>query len=321
MASMYQLPFDQLLGYRDVLIEIPTWWFQVALGWLGAVGLLLWLFGRRLLQPGLGLVGLGVGAAVTLPAANAFALPNVHYWVIGGAVAGAIVLGLLLWRLVLALAVTLAVMVAAPWGVIAFNGWPLPAIGEPVAEAATEVREIIPGAGSSNAEADSDSESSSGSATVQASAAGEASDGSGEAAGNDASGDPDGESGEADSGELAASLDAVFEKAWGEIADNCGTWWSEDLSKSQRLNLLGTSIGGGVLALLLGLGLPGVMASLVTALIGAGLIYTALVALLPQALSGLMAPDQPRRIIIGLLAATLLGLLLQTVFLRQKAEA
>jgi hypothetical protein len=76
-----------------------------------------------------------------------------------------------------------------------------------------------------------------------------------------------------------------------------------------------------VLALLLGLGLPGVMASLVTALIGAGLIYTALVALLPQALSGLMAPDQPRRIIIGLLAATLLGLLLQTVFLRQKAEA
>ncbi len=89
-------------GYQFIVDHhpraVPWWWFDAVVAWMGAMGFLLWLFGRRMIRPMFMFIGLAVGAGATV------ALLHGHMEqmplllsAIGGALIGAVA-GYILWR-------------------------------------------------------------------------------------------------------------------------------------------------------------------------------------------------------------------------------
>lgn len=132
--------YEFLLGDAQT-IEVPWWWFDALMVWVGILGGVLWLFGRPLVKPMFAVVAsLAVAGAVALAVRYFWPEMPLLYWVIGGAVAGAAI-GWLLARLAVAVLFAAALGILAPALVLVLQGQPLPAFGEPIATAVTELRE------------------------------------------------------------------------------------------------------------------------------------------------------------------------------------
>lgn len=260
------------------VLEVPWWWLDALLVWLAAVGLVLWLLGRRLIRPALGAVGLIIGAAAMFALATAWIAqhwpnaPPAAFATIGGLIGG--LAGFLLWRLGVGAIFALAVAIIAPIACLIATGTPGPTIEQPLVELREDLRAAL-----------------------------------------NRSGDPVSETPDA---APAAPQDALgpLTKARDAVRQAVNEWWAA-LPNGQRW-LLGTvCIGGGLLALLIGLALPYFSAALVTALLGslmlAAPIYRLADLIGERAETAL--PQTPRPFLYALLIATLVGALLQwTVF-------
>jgi len=263
---------DYHIRVGEGILAVPWWWFDALLVWLAAIGLVLYLLGRRLVRPAFGAVGLIVGAAAMFAVATAWIAqhwpqaPPAAFATIGGILGG--LAGFLLWRLGIGLILAVAIAIIAPVACLLATRTPGPEIGAPLVELREELQTTARPNNASDAPAPRDA---------------------------------------------LASLDKARQAIWQTSRD----WWAA-LPNGHRW-LLGTlCIGGALLALLIGLALPGFSAALVTALLGslmlAGPVYR-LAAVIGERAQALL-PQNPRVFLYALLIATLVGAILQWTVLR-----
>jgi ABC-type cobalamin transport system permease subunit len=117
---------------------------------------------------------------------------------------------------------------------------------------------------------------------------------------------------------LTEPLNLARTEAWA----NFDIWW-QSLDANSKWLLPACSFGGGLLAFIFGIVLPGVAASLVTALMGAVMMMTGVMrvsdGLLPEAITNAL-PHEPRSIMLALGVAMIIGALLQWTFFRKPAD-
>ena len=283
-----------------VAVAAPWWWYGAALAWMALAGVVLWLLGRRLIRPLFGLVGLGLGALAALwllarYAPDAPPLP----WVIAGAVVGALVLGFLLWRIALALVVTAIAVVLVPWAVILTTPMEGPPVWEPIVEARDQAWTAM--------------------STPAESADGEEGEpaGNGEPADDPAAGEAEGEAEQAG----PPSATEPIAEGWANAAAAFNGWW-EELPTSRKGWLVIAGVGGGLLALLIGLALPQFAAALLTALIGSLLLLPGIdrvLDFLPASAAEAVSMP-PLLVALALLVSTIVGALVQWLLFRRPRE-
>lgn len=127
---------------------------------------------------------------------------------------------------------------------------------------------------------------------------------------------------EADEGSgVEAAVRAYVETEATKIAERWRGWWAS-LHQTHQWLLMGGALGAGTLALLVGLALPRLSASLITALLGVLLITPGAARWLPmlgeQAAAWL--PRDGRQYMLILLIATLIGAFMQWAFFRKSAD-
>ncbi|MHC4994382.1 MAG: hypothetical protein ACYTGQ_04935 [Planctomycetota bacterium] len=279
---------DLPLKFGDLTLTVPPWWFDALLLLMATVGLLLWLFGKRLVKPTFSVMGLGVGLFVTTLALR-INFPDVAPipWLIAGGVIGLLV-GLLMWRFGMAVVFMFAVAITAPVVVMTFQGIEGPEIVEPFVYQFGEAKQIVLDSVAQHAAEPENTE---------------------------------GEKPKIDTSQLL-SLTEPLKLAQTEAWENFRLWW-DLLEPNQNWLLTLCSLGGGLLAFIFGIALPGVAASLVTALMGAVLIMAGVMrlsdGLLPDVIVNLL-PHEPRSIMLALGVAMVIGALLQWTFFRKPAD-
>jgi len=128
-------------------VALPWWWLDALIGWLGTMGVVLFLFGRPLVRPTFALLGLIVGAVVMAAVAQTVVQdrwpgsPTLP-WVIGGAVAGGVAL-LLLYRVGMGIVFAIAVGIVAPLVLMLCLHIALPGLAEPIQTARTAIGENV----------------------------------------------------------------------------------------------------------------------------------------------------------------------------------
>jgi hypothetical protein len=134
----YSMDHYRLLLGRTVL-ELPWWWLDALLAWSGLIGLVLWLFGRHLIRPFFGILGLIDGGIFgLLLATRVFTSYPVMLFVIAGAVLGAVT-AWSMYRLGMGVVLAVTTAVVAPIVVVSVMGAPQPALGEPIKHAISEI--------------------------------------------------------------------------------------------------------------------------------------------------------------------------------------
>jgi hypothetical protein len=288
MSEELRQSFEQLgehLGYG----------FDVAMLFIGLWGLLLWLFGRRIVRPSLAMIGLIAGAATAGLLARGMSLERMILLVVGGGIAGGLIF-YASYRLWVAVLLALVLAIAAPWTVLAWQGGLMPRAEEPFRERAQQM--VDEG--------------------LQAIA-----DGVAERAGAEIRGEPE-PTASADEGERAGeptALDRLAE-AGREIIAEVQRWWEEDLSETLRYSMISAAGLMAVTGLILGLIAPNLGASLVAALVGAALMLSAAARVTLRYVSDLgdWLPQDPRTLAIVLITMTTVGALVQWTILRPRAD-
>lgn len=131
------------LRFGDTLIQMPWWWLDGLLLWLGLMGLIVFLFGRRLVRPLFAVMGLTLGALLGLALVKTYwADTSPTLFVAGGALIGAVA-AFALYRVGMGLVLALLVGLAAPAGMLIFQGKPGPAIEEPIVQLVSDIREAV----------------------------------------------------------------------------------------------------------------------------------------------------------------------------------
>ena len=284
-----------------VAVAAPWWWYAAALAWMALAGVVLWLLGRRLIRPLFALVGLAGGAVVALWLLARYA-PDIAPlgWVIAGAVVGALVLGFLLWRIALALVATAVAVVLVPGAVILATPMDAPAVWEPIVEARDQALEAM-----NTPAPDEGGEGEAEGARDTADAEGS---GGGRGAGNEAEDD------------LPSATEPLVE-GWANAAEAFNGWWDE-LPTSRKGWLVIAAVGGGLLALLVGLGLPQFTAALLTALSGSLLVLPGIdrvIDFLPTSAAEAISMP-PLLVALALLVSTIVGALVQWLLFRRPSE-
>ncbi|MEM6458970.1 MAG: hypothetical protein AAF710_06225 [Planctomycetota bacterium] len=306
--------------FAELVQAMPAaWTVLLALGLL--VGLVLWAFGGRLAQKGVMLTGffaggLGAaalaagltenpGAAAELSEATGQAVENSGggLWVlgigIGGAVAG-VLLAWLLFRFWMGATAGALLAAVVPLAALVWQG---PGAG-PTLTAVQETQDV----------------------TLEALGAGE-SDPAAEAIRRRlAGGTPD----EAAAAEEPVAGDALFDRGrfvdglasvWARQVEEVKRWWSELPAGTRRFLVAGAGVGGAV-GVVLGLVLPGVAASLQSAMVGSVLLLACgrglLLAFVPGV--GGVLPDSWRGVLLTLGLITLLGVLIQWTLRKRKDD-
>lgn len=278
---------DFPLKFGEQAFTVPAWWFDAVLLLVTLVGLMLWLFGKRLVKPTFSGMGMVIGLVIVWLALR-LNFPEVATlpWLVAGGIIGLMV-GLLLWRFGMAMIFMLAVVVAAPAVVMTFQeiGDPEaggPEIVEPFVYQFGESKKIVLDFVAQNADNEDES---------------------------------------LDTSQLL-SLTEPLKLAQTEAWENGRVWW-QGLPSGQQLMLFGASVGGGIVAFIFGIALPGVAGSLVTSLLGVMMMMTGVMRLadgvLPEGLVGLL-PHEPRSIMLAIGVGMVIGALLQWTFFRKSAD-
>lgn len=277
----------------DLLREVPA---DIHLGVLVvfAVGLIAWLFGRKLLKPILALSAVGLGAAAGLVAQSYVEWNVSPWWIIGGLALVAGLVALAAYRFTMGIMLALALAVACP--LVSFTYAELtgqyddavvegpegeelllpslPGIDDP------ELEEKIRGAGERVIEeADRrarDIEDRARERAEGGGGAGTPGDTGGEAgSGADpGSSGPDAEGGEGNASDrrIAAWRRQLRQMITG-VAEVTAARWN-DFPMAQKWSTVVASVGGAVGGLLVGLLLPSISAAVVTSLVGSLLWLT-----------------------------------------------
>lgn len=267
---------DYQLRMGEGVLQVPGWWFDALLIWLAVMGLIIFLFGRRLVRPALAAVGLVSGVAMMLSMIQ----PLIHQqWPEASPVPFAFLGGLVgalaafvLWRLGVGAMMCLTVAIITPAVFIVAFGLQGPDIGTPLAQAGGQLKTVL-----------------------------------------EESSQPG-----ADPRELPQLLEPIQAGRQGVI-DACAAWW-DGLTTPTKWMLGSLTVGGALVALLLGFALPVFSATFVTALFGTlfmvGLLYR-INYLAGDSLS-MALPSSPRTLLLFVAAVSLVGFLIQTLFLRDR---
>ncbi|QNN22147.1 hypothetical protein HED60_07630 [Planctomycetales bacterium ZRK34] len=264
------------LRFGDVLIQMPWWWLDGLLIWLGLMGLILFFFGRRMVRPMFAVVGLVGGALFGLAAAKTFFAewPAVAFVIIGAVVGAA--LGFALFRLGMGLLLGTLLAVAAPVGLLIAQGQTGPAIEEPIVQTYHTVAEAIV-------------------ETVQA---------------------------DADSNDAALKLKSLSEPLQ-EGADGvraaASEWWGA-MEVSARVTLVSLCGAAGILGLVLGLIFPSFGAAITTAMVGVLMMIGGIGRLTETHLSMDIMPGTARGMVVTVVAATIIGALIQWTIFRPRTD-
>ncbi|MEM1027184.1 MAG: hypothetical protein AAGJ38_03790 [Planctomycetota bacterium] len=309
-------------NFAELMQSMPAAW-TVLLGLALVLGLVLWVFGGRLAEKGAMLTGFvlgGLGAAAlaagivtgTVPTESAgeAVTPDSSshgLWVLAIAIGGALAGVLLAWLLFrFWMGATAAVLLAAVVPIVAMiwtgNPPPMSSI-----QGAQEVTLDAMGAGESDPEAQ----------RLRDRALEELSEVE----------DPEALSTKE---KAALAADALFDRdqfyadlqsVWRQQVDEVKVWWQEMSPGARRFLMAGAGVGA-VVGLLLGLILPGVAASLQTAMVGALLILFAGRTLMLKYVPGSEAllPGSWRGVLLTLGLITLLGVLIQWTLRKKKDD-
>ncbi|MBI1371355.1 MAG: hypothetical protein GC159_01145 [Phycisphaera sp.] len=122
------------------LVGVPWWWFDVLLGWVGLMGVILWLFGKPLIKPTAAITAMVGGAVLTglIVDATLPSVPVMPCVVAAGVILA--VLGWLMWRLWLGFGLAKIFVIAAAAVIVATSGLSFEPLPDAVARAADEVR-------------------------------------------------------------------------------------------------------------------------------------------------------------------------------------
>ncbi|MDH3583271.1 MAG: hypothetical protein OER86_03565 [Phycisphaerae bacterium] len=271
----------------DRLVEMPWWWFDALLGWLGLMGLILWLFGRRLVRPAFVVFGLAVGAVFGLLVQRQY-IPGTNPLV--GVVIGALTmsgLGWMFWRIGVAGLLATVIGVAAPWLMITIQGKATPAVWPEISAGVTESKAAIISSRVIRAEAN-----------------------------------PGPEAAPTDAPTPPARLSEVLSKRWAGVTQAIRQWWQVE-EGGQLFLVIVVAMFGATAAFGLGLALPSLANSLATALLGACLMAGGVGRLFDLSPSWLanIAPATPLTVSLTLLAAMIIGAAIQWMFFRRTTDS
>ena len=135
------------LRLGEGVLQVPSWLFDALLIWLAAMGVVIFLFGRRLVRPALAAVGLLGGAAGVITLLHpviqkqwpeASPLPFVFMGGLIGSLAA-----FLLWRLGVGAIMAVTVGLVAPTAFIILFGLQGPDIGPPISQAGGQLKSVL----------------------------------------------------------------------------------------------------------------------------------------------------------------------------------
>jgi hypothetical protein len=134
-------------GYQFIVdnhaLAMPWWWFDALVGWLGVMGVLVWLFGWRLVKPMFMVMGLLEGTLAAMLVARAVSPgADVTGWCLGGALLGAIA-GFMLWRIGVGLGLAALGALAGLAIGLAINAAPLPAVSDALTQSTDAFRQTL----------------------------------------------------------------------------------------------------------------------------------------------------------------------------------
>jgi hypothetical protein len=263
--------------FGEVLIQMPWWWLDGLLIWLGLMGLILFFFGRRMVRPMFAVVGLVAGALFGVAVAKTFfAQWQVLAFVIIGAVVGA-ALGYALFRLGMGVLLGALLAVAAPVGLLMAQGQTGPAIEQPIAQTYHGIAEAVV-------------------ETVKADAGAEA-----------------------DAQAALKSLTEPIQQGLDGFDAAVTEWWNA-MEVSARVTLISVCAAAGILGLVLGLIFPGFAAAITTALVGVLMMIGGIGRLTETHLSMNIMPATARGLVILIVAATIIGALIQWTIFRPRTD-
>lgn len=298
-----ELPVDEYtLRFGETLITMPWWWLYALTGWLAIMGLILFFLGQRLVKPTFAILGLVLGAVLTLSLVktqwpDAPAMPI--------AIGAALVFGVLflvLWRIWMAAVFSDFVAVLAPVLMLVASGISAPAVHTPIGIMLAEVADasgVSVEANDTPSESDTESE--------------------------DPPSERDTDDSDADaptaSGGNPAELGPILLKGVEDTRTIVTDWWGE-LESSTRWGLVAISVGGSIVAFVLALALPMFGASMVTSFLGTLLMLPGFVVLtrLVASDTALAMTSSPRGLVIGVAIATIIGAAIQWMLLRPPAD-
>jgi len=301
MPEQLNEQMDQVRETASQLAASLPVWLDVGLAMLGLWGVFLWLFGRRLVRPTLAMLGLLSGGLTAGLIARQYADgATLAGWALGGGIAG----GLFIWitfRIWIALALAVVLGAATPWAVLAWEGAPWPveagqsirdAAGEAIDEGRERLGEHLPGGAGAEEET-------------------EAADGDGGSSG-------EGEGEEEREGVLA-KLAALGGEVWGDLS----RWWTEELDGAVRWSIVAGAAIVAVGGLIVGLILPNLGSSLAAALVGSVLVGGVVLRLTGRYLESVhdWLPSSPRGALIALVAATVIGTMIQWTLTGRRADS
>lgn len=270
--------FDVRFG--QTVIQMPWWWLDGLLIWLGLMGLILFFFGRRMVRPMFAVVGLVAGSLFGLAVARTFFVEwQVLAFVIIGAVVGA-ALGYALFRLGMGALLGILLGVAAPVGLLLAQGQTGPAIEAPIAQTYHAVAEAVV-------------------ETVKA--------------------DPANDDARADAHAALKSLHEPLREGIDGLKAALAEWWNA-MEVSARVTLISVCAAAGILGIVLGLIFPGFAAAITTAMVGVLMMIGGVGRLTESHLSMNVMPQTVRGMVIGVVAATIIGAFIQWTIFRPRTD-
>lgn len=315
---------------------------------LVAVGVVLWLLGSRLAKPAAVVSGVVLGASVAGGLAGLWSgmgTLTIAFITLGGAVLGGVLSGVL-FRLWMGLSGAIVLAAVVPAGVLVWQGTsglevPGTTEGPGLVDAETAGVEGPPVAGLSGAERDGAGDGTSGDGDPLsdflrrnldearlAAEGGEALDGEGDSPEQPGGLDPQsmasgigGEQARQAIEQVGGQVKEAARTVWLKNAEAVQNWWTQVGPDTQKVVYTG-AIAGGVIGLLLGLLMPTGSAMLQTSVVGALLLLLPgreLIALKTPEYAGFL-PDTPRQLVIALGLITVLGVGLQWMLRRRRAE-
>jgi len=307
--QMYEIQ----IGER--LIGVPWWWFDALLGWMGLMGLVLWLCGKPLIKPTAAFTGLLIGAIAGAVAVSSLTadMPPLPF-----AIGAAMILGFfgwLAWRLWLGFGLGAILVVTTVAVVIMASGLTLDPLPTKTGEAINEVRlaygfdvTVTNGDTSQPVENDdttTDPDTPDKSDTPQTGTNG-----------------PDGDTGEPGAGGYEPPKWSVLKpKVMTPLEDGFDQWW-EATTSGQVATLLIASSAVAMLGLIIGIMLPNFSGPLVIAAVGVDLMSVGVLRLLaafaPSLYDTILGSGV--YLVFGALAVTLFGATVQWVIYRKKTK-
>lgn len=287
----------------EIAARLPGW-VDIVIIWIGLWGLMLWLFGRKLVKltfVAIGLAGGALGAGVLMNQVSSGM--NVLAVSLVGGIVGAVA-SWFLFRLWMALTLATLAALLAPWCLVGWQGTPISQAPLALNDTASQLVDQ-----QVNGQLNQQLGQLSASAGLDLGNLGSLS-------GSEA----DGSTSATDEAE-GSSVGQVLRDAVAQQRSLWGEWWAS-LSGTVRATILIVSALAAFSGLIIGLIMPNLSASAVSALVGslAVLLSAAHLARGYAPEASAFIPSSPRSLLIAVLATTLVGTAIQWTISRRSTD-